>query len=184
VSELKEIFQQLADKGEQVYSLICKVKTVHADKNTCDVTPVNGAADLLDVRLNAYGTSTGYIVYPTADSFVMVTFFKKNEAYVSLVSDIDSLAVNIEDKTFYIDSEGILLNGDEFGGLTKTPELKTQLDKTHALLTQIINIINGAPIAEPGNGAPSALQASLKIAITGKQLGSFTNIENTIVKHG
>lgn len=58
-------------------------------------------------------------------------------------------------------------------------ELKTQLDKTNVLLQALIDILNGASIPEPGNGAPSALQLALKTAIIGKALGSYTDIKST-----
>jgi hypothetical protein len=38
-------------------------------------------------------------------------------------------------------------------------------------------------INEPGSGSPSALQAALKIALTGQQLGDYSQIEDTKVKH-
>jgi hypothetical protein len=57
-------------------------------------------------------------------------------------------------------------------------ELKTQIEKTNNLLQALINIISGAPIPEPGNGANSALQAALTAAITGQTLGDFSNIKS------
>ena len=69
------------------------------------------------------------------------------------------------------------------GGLTITPELKTQLDTTNSLLQALIDIISGTPVNEPGNGAPSALQSALAAAITNESLGTYDNIENEDVKH-
>lgn len=76
-----------------------------------------------------------------------------------------------------------LRNGKiEIGGnenfAVKYNELKAELDKTNDLLTGIINILNGDPIPEPGNGSPSALQTSLKGAITGKELGDYSQAKN------
>ena len=68
--------------------------------------------------------------------------------------------------------------------MPKAIELKTQLNKNNILLAHIMAIINGPPVTEPGNGAPSALQIALKSAISSDQLGDFSNIENPNVKHG
>ena len=54
-----------------------------------------------------------------------------------------------------------------------------------ALLDSIVSVINAVPvILEPGNGNPSALQAALKTAVTGKTTGSFSGVINERVKHG
>lgn len=53
---------------------------------------------------------------------------------------------------------------------------KTEIEKTNTLLQALITIISGAPIPEPGSGAPSALQTALAGAISGQSLGSFTDI--------
>jgi len=62
--------------------------------------------------------------------------------------------------------------------MVKGTELKTQLDKNNDLLQALITIINGSVIPEPGSGAASALQAALKVAITSKHLGDYTNIKS------
>ena len=62
--------------------------------------------------------------------------------------------------------------------MIKGTELKTQLDKTNELLQALLNIISGAPVTEPGNGAPSALQAALQAAVGTKVLGDYTNIKS------
>ena len=81
------------------------------------------------------------------------------------------------------ETELVEFNGGENGGLTNTPELKTQLDKTNAVLQAIITVLSGTPIPEPGSGSPSALQTALKAAITGKQLGDFGQIEDSKITH-
>jgi len=77
-----------------------------------------------------------------------------------------------------------LLNGDANGGIAIAPELKAQLDKNNLLLNSILTVLNGAPVTEPGNGAPSALQLALKSAVAGKQVGDFSKIESKTIKHG
>ena len=79
--------------------------------------------------------------------------------------------------------ESIVIDGGENGGLTITPKLVDELGKTNSLLQAFITVISGATVPEPGNGSPSALQIALKGAITGKQLGDYSEIENTKIKH-
>jgi len=75
------------------------------------------------------------------------------------------------------------LNGKDLGGLTKTRELKTQLDKSSAILQSILTTL-ATPVPEPGNGSPSAFQAALSAALAGKTPGDFSAIESDKVSHG
>ena len=79
--------------------------------------------------------------------------------------------------------ESIVFDGGVNGGLTITPKLVQELNKNNTLLQAIITILSGSPIPEPGNGSPSALQTALKGAISGKELGDFSEIENSKIKH-
>lgn len=76
------------------------------------------------------------------------------------------------------------LNGSSFGGIVKAQQLSTELAKNNAILTALLAVISGVPIPEPGNGAPSSLQAALAIAAAGKAVGDFSQLENSKVKHG
>ena len=72
----------------------------------------------------------------------------------------------------------------EFSGLTKLETLFTELGKNVDVLQSLTTILGGASINEPGNGSPSALQAALSVALTGKSVGNVTELESTVVKNG
>jgi len=172
----REIFRKIGGIKDN-YMVLGSVSEINPDKRTCTVTPKNGDADLHDVRLQALrGMSTGIVLMPKKGSDVVVGFLDEAEAVIVLSSTLDY----VEIKT---DTE-IRLNGDSLGGIVNAKELKTQIDKNTAILNGILSILNGPPIPEPGNGAPSALQTSLKAAVSGKQTANLSNIENTKVKHG
>lgn len=82
------------------------------------------------------------------------------------------------------ESGTVELFGTNAGGLVKAQELKTQLDKTNAVVQAILTVLAGVNIPEAGGGAPSALQAALKGALLGKAVGDFANLESTKVFHG
>jgi len=75
------------------------------------------------------------------------------------------------------------VNGKNLGGLIKINELKAQLEKNRVILQTILTVL-ATPVNEPGAGNPSAFQAALLAALTGKVPGDFSNIENTKVNHG
>lgn len=90
----------------------------------------------------------------------------------------DVLNLTIGDSKLKVNKDVWEFNGGTLGGLTKTQELKTQLDKSNTLIESLLAVINGTEIPEPGNGSPSALQIALSAAITGQSLGEYSDIEN------
>lgn len=161
---------------DQVSTIACTVNSVDIAARTCDCTPISGEAgtDIPNVALMAE-VEDGFLLIPEVDSTVFVVYSKYNPPYVSLFSKIAGVLFT---------SGTIQFNDGSFGGLTKTPELRDQLNKTNQLLTAILDVLNGPPINEPGSGAPSALQTALKAALVGEALGDYTSIENEIVTHG
>lgn len=146
------------------------VKSVDTGKLTCvvelfDETVIN------DVRLKAAidDVTDALVQIPAVASTVLVALIGNNISVRFIIA-------------FSIVDEVRFYNGEN-GGLPIWPDTKAQLDKVKDLLTQIVNVLNGSPIAEPGSGAPSALQTALKAAISGKPLPDFENLEDIKVKH-
>jgi hypothetical protein len=163
---IKEAIQKIMEeKIGGSASMLCTVTAV--DGSTCSVTTLDTEIDLYGVRLQA-ATSNGILLKPKAGSIVVITPITDFEFVVVMFSDIDEIT---------------LMDGS-FGGLTKTQELKTQIDKTNDVVNTILTVLTGSPINEPGSGAPSALQAALHTALGIKTVGDFSGIENSLIKHG
>ena len=168
----QEKFQRAMKEFGKTPSICFPAEVLEVDKEslTCVVSPVNGA-ELFDVRLKAsVNTVTdGLVQFPVEGTSVLVCLIGNDpeSGFVAAVDEVDE----------------IVIYGGENGGLTITPKLVEELNKTNELLTAILNVVNGAPVLEPGNGAASVLQAQLKAAITGKGLGDYSAIENEKVKH-
>lgn len=168
-----------------VYVTEGKVTTVDKVACTCDVERED-LPKLLGVRLNA-------IIEPGD----VITFFPKNgskvlcimignqptECYLLSTTEIDEVSIRISNTSILINNDIIEFNGGSLGGLVKAGELKAQIDKNSAILDAVLDILNGAPIAEPGNGQPSALQAALKTVLIGKETANLNDIEDDKVKH-
>lgn len=87
---LKEVMRAIQTE-QTIQSVLCKVNSV--DGLLCDCSPVNGDADILEVRLNASGLN-GFVITPKVGSYVMVTRFERFEAFISSFSDVDKIAFN------------------------------------------------------------------------------------------
>ena len=176
--QLIEAIQKIAGTqlSDKVYVVACTVDTVDIPSRTCDCTVISGqgVTEIPNVLLMTE-VDDGFFLVPTVGSTVFVVYSTYNEPFVCLFSQVDQIIFK---------ADAIQFNDGSFGGLTKTLELRDQLNKTNQLLTALLNIINGPPIPEPGSSAPSALQAALKAAITGQSLGDYSEIENPIITHG
>ena len=68
-------------------------------------------------------------------------------------------------------------------GLIIIDKLKAQIDKNSLILNNLLTVLTGPPVLEPGNSAPSALQAVLGALLAGKGTADLSNITNDDVKH-
>jgi len=176
MAELKDILIKLiGDLGIQtLYSLKGKVTSVDQEAKTCTVEPMNGDADLLGVYMQAYESAdTGIIIIPEVNSYVVVHFLTKDQAYITKTTGVSEVII--------LTSAGIKLNGDQYGGLIKIEELKTQIDKNTALLKSIQDVFK-AWVPVPSDGGAALKTASS--AFINLSRANLDDIENETVKHG
>ena len=70
------------------YSVPAIVLSVDKSKNTCEVEPLDGSADFVDVPLQA-DKGKGMVLYPVIGSVVIVSMLDKDSAFVSMVSEVE-----------------------------------------------------------------------------------------------
>lgn len=147
------------------------VKSVDKNKLTISVNVTGEDIELFDVRLSPAGSAASSIVMiPAINSVVLVGIIKNNPSANYLVH-----AQTVDE---------IILRGGSEGGLIKINELRDQMKKDTDILEALLDVIKGSVITEPGNGSPSALQASLKAKIGSKKPGDYSKIENERITHG
>ena len=140
-------------------------KSVDWDKKTMEAEGMSDELAYYDVALG-FGSVD---IKPALESDCLIAILEGQESVAFLI--------------YAVEAELMEFNGGDNGGLAITPKLVTELDKTNSLLQSIITVLSGSPVPEPGNGSPSALQIALKAAITGKQLGDYSDIENDKITH-
>lgn len=167
---IKEVLEQFVKNQLALQVLLCRVTAVDKAKALCDVEPVNGQAEMFDVRLRAVadGETSGMVIYPKVGSLVLVALIENdyNSAFVAMCSEVDE----------------IIINGGSFGGLVNAKELKKELDKTNAVVQAIMQTLTTWVVAPSDGGL--ALKTAMITALTGKVLGNFTKLENEKIKHG
>ena len=164
-----DLIAKLADKKEEVYSIICKVSEVSGE--VAELAPLNGDASLFDVKLIAGTSATPLLITPVVGSTVIATFLSKDTAFVSLYSEIES----------------VQLMGDQFGGLIKIEELVKKINGLENKLNDLISKFNThihittatVLIGPPGVITPPTTPETPIAPVTSK-----SDLENENIKHG
>jgi arginine repressor len=95
---IKDLIRLLADTGDIKYCVPATVLSVDKTNNTVDVEPLDGTAELIEIRLQAQA-GKGIVCYPKIGSTVIVSFLNKDDGYVSMFSAIDTLSIENENTT-------------------------------------------------------------------------------------
>lgn len=127
--------------------------------------------------------NNGILLYPADNSDVIIGSVDGDGNYTLLkCSNLLKVMVLIGGSAFLIQDGLIEFNNGSLGGLTKTLVLQRELNKVKTILQDVLSVIMGTIVTEPGSGAASALQAALKAKVLTDPLPDFSEIENTLIK--
>lgn len=158
---IKELLQDIVKDGQEIYSIICKVDSVDNSARTCDVTPLDGSAKIFDVKLQAdEDQSTGWILFPKTDSNVIITFLNKDQAFVSLVTEIEEAH----------------LNGSDNGGLIIIQKLVDKLNVLENAFNSHIHTTTATVSATPVVGVIAPTTSTV-------QTTKKSDLENSVILH-
>jgi len=167
------------------------VTGVNVEAKTISILDID-ELEFRDVRLSAAeDDKQTLILVPKMHSTVLVAQIGNdlNTLYVIAINEVERIqgkfkALDVaDDAGFTIGLEnGVLkLNGDQFGGIVKAPELKTQVDKNTLILQKMQETFNSwTPIPEDGGAALKALVSQF----TSLSRADLSNINNDKIKHG
>ena len=167
INLLDVLKRAVSDAVAEPYAKVCKVDSYNEDTRSVDVSPLDETAPILNVRIIAGESETPILIVPKVGSFVMVTFVNETSAFVSMFSEVETVAIR----------------GDQYGGLIKVEELKKQLDIVTDRIDTLFQAIKDGVVAPNDGGA--AYQTSMKAILAGQvEKEKFDEIENELVKHG
>lgn len=174
--------QQIIKKNEKI--AITSGTVTKVTESCCDVLR-DDLPTLTKVRYNSIlETPESYIrVIPKEGSYVLCGIVEGDtaEAIVLSCSEIEKVELLIGEIILLVDENGYKINGDNFSGLVKAPELKTQVDKNTAVIKAIQEAFTNW-ITAPNDGG--AALKGLAGTFTGLQRADLSSIENEKVKHG
>ena len=173
---IKSLLREITkDRTVEIYSVLCSVDSVDPTERTIDATPLNGDAQIFNIRLQSeINSNIGLCIFPVVGSVVIVTFMNKLTGFVSTFSEIDKILIDTTNE--------IIFDGGSNGGLIKVNDLVSKLNTVENDLNTLKNILSlWVPVTMDGG-------ASLKTA-----LGTYfsqtitptikTDIENDKIKH-
>ena len=88
--DLIDALRSITKQNNDGFSKVCTVDSVDLTNLTCYCVPINGDADIQEVRLMA-NIENGFLLIPEVDSVVVVSFLSDSSAYVSMVSKVSEI---------------------------------------------------------------------------------------------
>lgn len=140
---IKQLIQQLAYTGQELYAKVCKVTSVDEENQTADVEPLDGSSPIYDVYLVVNMEQGGFYLQPKVGSLVCVAFIGKETAIVVGSSALDKVECTSEGFSLKIEKGKIQIKNEQ-------ADFKTLLND---LLTELKSAIIQTP-SGPGNFAP------------------------------
>ena len=94
---LREIIQGINQNNDEIYSQLATVTKVDKSTNTCTVSPINGDPQIFDVKFSP-SDSADFLQIPKVNSIVVVSFLNKDNAFVSMFSEVDRYTIKSRDE--------------------------------------------------------------------------------------
>ena len=162
---IREAIRLIAEQGDE-RMILATVSDVNDNDRTCTCTPINGDAEILEVRLQTT-VSVGVYLKPAEGSLVLVCMANETLGFVVLTSELEEV--------IYFDGS--------LGGLIKINELVSKVNTIENKINQIISTFNTHVHSGVTTGAGSSAITPTTIS------GTLTNtvvadLENGKIKHG
>ena len=93
---IKDLIQQLAYTGQELYVKVCRVTSVDEEAKTADVSPLDGSSPINDVYLVVDFEQGGFYLQPKVGSLVCVAFINKETAIVVGTSELEKVECILE----------------------------------------------------------------------------------------
>jgi hypothetical protein len=180
--EFKSALRSLIDGRINVQTFVCTVVSVDKENDTCEVEPVNGDANLDEVRLKSIidTTESSIIIYPKIGSTVLVSIIEDNPnvAFVTMVSEFTEIIIELgESFKMHLKPDGNLeFNEGLLGGLVKINQLVTKINALENRMGTHQHIYINAAAAP----TPTTADAISNEPITPTEL---SELEDTKIKH-
>jgi hypothetical protein len=180
---IQEAIQKLAGTqlSDEVYLIPCTVDSVDLSTRSCSCTAIGGTAvtEINGVLLMA-SVDDGFLIIPSLDSTVIVSYSKRQPPFISLFSAVEQVLIITGEASISIKDGLTQLNDGSFGGLVKVAALTTKINNLENLLNNFITLYNAH--FHPVAGSTTTPTVSIETGVI--TLTQRAEIENITIKHG
>lgn len=172
---IKDLIKELAKNEQEIYGVVCRVKSINIMERTCEVEPINGDPNLFDVKLQAdISRKDGLVIIPVINSNVVVCFLNETAAIVVLTSEIEKTEVKISDKTMVLSSKGLSVKSNVSDLKTELNKLIDEIDMLYNLISEPNLFLAGqVPVIISPAAVPKIAQNKIKIKKIKEAVNSF-----------
>jgi hypothetical protein len=148
---------------------------VDETERTIDATPLNGDAEIFNIRLQSeINSNNGLCIFPVVGSVVIVTFMNNLTGFVSTFSEIDKILIDATNE--------VVFDGGTNGGFVKVTELTNKINVLENDINTLKTLLS-TWVPVPSDGAAS-LKATLSTYFSQNITPTIkTDIENDKIKH-
>lgn len=174
MDNIKQLLQNIVkDPTVENYSIVCSVLDCDEAERSVDVQPLNGDAEIFDVRLQSeFNSTAGFCLIPSVGSVVIVTFLNNKTGYVSTFSEIAKVLINCDEITF---------NDGTNNGIVKIDPLVNKINALENKLNSLISACQSQVVTlAPAGAFPMAPFFS---SVTPLLNTVVNDLENTKIKH-
>jgi hypothetical protein len=140
MAEIKDILKKLYENKEEIYSVLCSVVEVDEGQRTIHAKPLNGSAEIFDVRLQTMLSGViGIVNFPKVGSDVIVNFISKEVAYVALNSEIEKIQLNIGAMSFFVDATNANLDVENTSVISENIDVASENINVGATATKFVS---------------------------------------------
>lgn len=174
---IAESIKKIAQTTDEVYSLVCEVVSVNKTSRTCDLRPLNGDAEIFDVRLQAKpGNGIGLCLFPAPGSTVVATFINKSTAYVALCEEVQEVVLKIGDKEIVADASGVSYGSSSVDFANQVNSLLSELSLlTDTILSLQLTVVGALTTGATGSSVAQIAAHKAKFAVIKTQLSTLLN---------
>lgn len=129
--DINNAIRNIVKDQREVYAKPGEVIAVDKAGGLIDVRPLDGAADVLGVRLQAESERGGVLALPKVGSIVCVAFLSDTDALMAAAGEIDTWQLEIENTKIIADKDGLRV---ERGGKNLLASLDALIDAVAAIV--------------------------------------------------
>jgi hypothetical protein len=181
---MKDLLLYIANNAIDAKLKLIRATVTAVNEYTCDVEPLDGDAEVLDVKLRVIENSTesGVGAFPKVGTIVLVLVANETDAYLLHAAEVERILIKQEGFRAEVDATGnLVFNEGSNEGLVKLPVLQQEIAKLNSYLNAIKQTFS-TWVPVPSDGG-AALKAAMNAALSSQQGADLSNAGNDKIKH-